>query len=366
MWGLITTIFLVFYCVICFYVGRRGWTTVNKTTTYVYKRIYWVIFGILILSFPLAEFVKDYLSETGRFWFTLWSWYSMLAVVYIFLLILFIDVLLLMDKRLNFVPTNIKEHRRAPIAIFSLIVISVTLVLIYGTWNVQNTIVTNYEVNVNKKAGSIEKIRIAMVADVHYGEIIDGKPLDKMVEIMKELKPDIILIAGDIIEGTPNQDDENILLEAFKQMDPKYGKVAVPGNHDRWLRSEEGRQSFQDAGITLLRDEVLKIEDSFYIIGRDDPGHGSRERKELDELMKEVDSLLPVILLDHQPSDLLNAQKSNIDIQLSGHTHMGQIFPANFITGQLYELDWGILTKESYNLIVTNGYWYVGASFKNW
>lgn len=316
MWGLITTVFLVFYCGISFYVGHRGWTTISKNIHRIYKSIYWVLFGILILSFPLTEFVKDYLSEAGRLWFTVWSWYSMLAVVYIFLLVLLIDLFRLVDKYLDFVPTRLKTHRRTPGVITSLIIILVTFILIYGTWNAQSPIVTNYEITVNKNGGS----------------------------------------AGDIVEGIPKQEDAKKLVNEFKEMDPKYGKVAVPGNHDRWLRSEEGVKSFLEAGITLLRDEILKVEDSFFVVGRDDPGHGRRDRKGLEELMEGVDSLLPIILLDHQPIDLHNAQQNNVDIQLSGHTHMGQIFPANFITSKIYELDWGILTKESYNLIVTNGY----------
>lgn len=103
MWGIITTIFLALYCVMSFYIGRRGWTTLAKPSTAIFRGLYWILFGILIFSFPLTEFAEDYLSEAGG-WFTIWGWYSMLAVVYIFLLLLIIDLLRLVDKRISFSP----------------------------------------------------------------------------------------------------------------------------------------------------------------------------------------------------------------------------------------------------------------------
>lgn len=355
MWGFITSVFLGVYLLVSIYIGSRGWTTIGKPATRIHRIIFWASLAVLVLSFPFTRYVGGYLPEMGEFWFTIWGWYSMLAVVYIFLLLLCIDLLRVIDKQWDFVPSQIKAHTRTPKVITTVMIIIVGFTLIYGTWNAQNPIVTNYEIAIDKKAGSLDKITIAMVADIHYGEIINSQRLEKLVEIMQQIEPDIILLAGDIMEGTPNQQDADKFIEVFKRMNPKYGKVAVPGNHDRWLRTDEGRHSFQEAGIALLRDERITIEDSFYIIGRDDPGRG-QQRKGLEDLMEGLDPLLPIILLDHQPLDILRAQENNVDIQLAGHTHRGQIFPANFITGYLYELHWGILTVESYNLIVTNGY----------
>ncbi|WP_199241659.1 hypothetical protein [Desulfosporosinus sp. Sb-LF] len=114
------------------------------------------------------------------------------------------------------------------------------------------------------------------------------------------------------------------------------------------------------AGVNVLRDQYIKVENSFYIIGRDNPsrrsGGNTEGRKELGDLIKGVDSSLPLILLDHQPLELETAQQNQIDLQLAGHTHEGQLFPGNLITKLVYEIDWGYLKKGNYNLIVSSGY----------
>lgn len=357
MWGLIATIFLGSYCLMGLYIGRRGRSTVGKSSKRIYRIIYWIIFALLFLFFPLTEIGIARLPFVSRDSLEVWGWYSMIAIVYIFMQLLVIDIIRLIDKRISFLPSTIKDNTQTPKIIGLLVILAVTITLSYGTWNARNPVVKPYELTVDKKAGDLKELRIAMVSDIHYGSIIDAERLDKMVEIMNEIQPDVILVAGDIIEGTPQKQQYELLIELFKQMDAEYGIFAVPGNHDRWLRSDEGVNAFKEAGIHVLRDELVKIEDYFYVVGRNDAGYNRGQgRKSLEDLMKGIDPILPVILLDHQPVELDMAQKNQVDLQVAGHTHMGQIFPANLITGQIYESDYGLLTKGRYNLIVSCGY----------
>lgn len=359
MWGVLSTVFLLLFFFMSYYIGRRGWLALGKPTSRLYRTIYGVFFSLLVFSFPAAEIGEDLLPETGGLWLTIWGGYSMVGVSYIFLLLLLIDLLRLLDKGIGFIPAAIKEHKITPRATGAAVVITVMMILVYGGWNARHPVVTEYDLAVHKKAGPLQQLKIAMVSDIHYGEIMDIRRLESMVKIINELQPDIILLAGDITNGTAQQEEARKLTDVLDRMPTKYGVFAVPGNHDRELRSDDGQLShyLKEAGINVLKDSFLKIEDSFYLIGRDYPGRQSQQgRKGLEDLLRGVDSSLPLILLDHQPVDLENARANGVDLQLSGHTHVGQVFPLNLITGQLYELDWGMLKKGGYHLIVSSGY----------
>lgn len=359
MWGVISTVFLLLYFFMSCYIGRRGWIALGKPASRLYRTIYWGFFALLVLSFPAAEMGEDLLSDTLGLWLTIWGGYSLVGVSYIFLLLLFIDLIRLLDKRTGLVPAAIKENKKTPPVIGALVVMTVTAILVYGGWNARNPTVTEYDLTVFKKAGSLQQLRIAMVSDIHFGSIMDIRRLDSLARIMNELQPDIILLAGDITEGATQKEEVRKLTDLLKQMPSKYGLYAVAGNHDRGLRSDNGEISalFKEAGINVLRDSHLKIGDSFYLAGRDYGRRQSQQgRKELEDLLKGVDPSLPLIILDHQPVDLEKARDNGVDLQLSGHTHVGQVFPINLVTGYLYELDWGLLKKGNYHLIVSSGY----------
>jgi len=357
MWGIISTAFLGMYCLMGYYIGRRGWHVFGKSPAPGFRSFYWVFSGLIVFAFPIAEIGEDFMPAAGALWLNLWSGYSMIAVVYIFLFLLLIDFFRLTDKVIGYIPARIKENDKTPIMLGVSVLVTVIIILAYGTWNARNPVVTEYEIIVNKRAGSLTELSIAMVSDIHYGTIIDARRLESMVSIVNELDPDLILFAGDIIEGSPSDTATRQLMAVLKQMGVRYGMAAVPGNHDRALRNGgEVLRYFEEAGITVLRDNYIKLANAFYVIGRDDLGHGSRERKELSELMSGIDSSYPIILLDHHPIDLRAAQKSSIDLQLSGHTHRGQVFPSQLITGKIFELDWGLLKKGAYHLIVSSGY----------
>ncbi|HBV86294.1 MAG TPA: metallophosphoesterase [Desulfosporosinus sp.] len=356
MWGLITTTFLVIYCLMSFYIGRRGWQILGKTKTRS-KIIYGIVLGLLILAFPMTEMVQNWLPQTFAPGVSITGWYAMIAVVYLFFLLMIVDSVRLLDRRIPIVPRIIRDHDRTPKAVALLILGLITVTLIYGSWNARHPDITHYELSIDKEVGTLKQLRIVMVSDIHYGEIIDEPRLNGMLEAINQLQPDVIVMAGDIVDGRVNQEEFQKLIDILKQMNSNYGTYIVPGNHDRWISSVDSVRDLEEAGIVVLRDRHINVGDSFYIIGRDDPGHRRDQgRKGLEELMQGVDQSLPLILLDHQPINLEEAEKNGIDLQLSGHTHMGQIFPSHIITRQLYAIDWGLLTRGSYHLIVSSGY----------
>jgi uncharacterized protein len=146
----------------------------------------------------------------------------------------------------------------------------------------------------------------------------------------------------------------------FKRIKIKYGVYACLGNHDG-MGSKVGDvvKTFEASGINVLRDKAILINNSFYVVGRDDISQESQakvKRKDLSDIIKDLDKSKPLILMDHQPRNLDDTQKQEIDLQVSGHTHRGQLFPANLITNAIFELDYGYLQKNNSNFIVSSGY----------
>ena len=130
------------------------------------------------------------------------------------------------------------------------------------------------------------------------------------------------------------------------------GVFGVIGNHE-YYRGQEKGDFFVNAGIELLRDTVILVSDKFYLAGRLDSHF--EDRKTVEELLQTVVDTLPLIMLDHRPTELLEVAKTKTDVQLSGHTHNGQLFPLNFILKKMYILSYGYKKIENTNFFVTSG-----------
>lgn len=175
-----------------------------------------------------------------------------------------------------------------------------------------------------------------------------------MVEIVKEQKPDIVLIAGDIINDDIAPYIANKTGDIIKEIKAPLGVYAVPGNHDYYQEDVDSlANEIEKIGIHFLQDEVVNVNDLFYIVGRQD--FTEIDRKQISELVTDLDKSKPIIMLDHQPRELGAAQENGVDIIVSGHTHRGQLIPANFITDRLFENDWGYLQKDQLHSFTSSG-----------
>jgi predicted MPP superfamily phosphohydrolase len=181
-----------------------------------------------------------------------------------------------------------------------------------------------------------------------------------MVGTINELEPDIVILAGDIIDDNIQPFIDQDMGEDFKKIKSKYGVYAVFGNHEYYGKSIDKivYEYNSSAGFNLLRDKMIKIDNSFYIAGRDDLSqerYSKTKRKSINELLSDADKRLPIFVIDHQPVNFSEGEKAGVDLQFSGHTHGGQLLPANIITKRLFENDFGLLTKDTYNVIVSSG-----------
>ncbi|OOF47460.1 metallophosphoesterase [Rodentibacter trehalosifermentans] len=213
----------------------------------------------------------------------------------------------------------------------------------------------HYDITLDKP---MNPLRIGVASDLHLGSLFGGKALDKLAQIMDEQKVDIILLPGDIM-------DDNVTAYLAENMRPHLAKLRAPlgvyatlGNHDFFGYQEEITEEIRQAGIILLKDQVATINDEIVLIGRNDDLE--KNRPSTATLLKQAKADLPIIVLDHRPSEVEIHSTLPFDLQVSGHTHKGQIFPANLITALTYRIDYGLEKIGNPYFIVTSGYGFWG------
>ena len=146
--------------------------------------------------------------------------------------------------------------------------------------------------------------------------------------------------------------------EALLELNAKYGVYAITGNHEYIGGVSDAVEYLNKHNIHMIRDTYVKIDNSFYVVGREDRDSkrfADYSRKPLNEILEGIDKSLPVIMIDHQPFQLNEAMENGIDLQLSGHTHNGQLWPVNYIVGMIYELPWGYKLKGKTHYYVSCG-----------
>lgn len=283
------------------------------------------------------------------------GYFCLVAVIYLFMILIIFDLIYLTSRITGKLPFMKDSRPNTGL----LTIILVTIILIYGSWNAGNPRVINYNIEISKEVKGLTSLKAVMVSDLHLGRTVDNGSLQKMVAKINELKPDLILMPGDIVQDSDIFLEQN-MVETLGGLKAKYGVFMSLGNHEYYGGSQKlVVDRLRAGGIQVLQDQYVKVDDSFYIMGREDPAvrrSGRGIRLTLSEITKGMDKDNPVILLNHQPIELEEARQQGVDLQVSGHTHRGQIFPANLITSRIFEEDWGYLKRETLQLIVTCGY----------
>ncbi len=213
-------------------------------------------------------------------------------------------------------------------------------IVLGGYLNLCTVVATRYTVETDKNIRA-EGYRVVMLADVHYGVSLDYEELLEKCDEINAQQPDLILLGGDLIDGSTTQAQILELYRALGTLEARYGVYYVHGNHDRPFSMDSYTFTTKDletaitaAGIRILDDEVVQITDDLVLIGREDRSadrmdHG--DRAELSELMAKADADDYVIVLDHQPCEYAENERLGTDLLLSGHTHGGQIVPLNWL-----------------------------------
>ena len=202
-------------------------------------------------------------------------------------------------------------------------------------------------------------VKLVMMSDLHLGYHNRRDELHRWVDMINSEKPDLVLIAGDIIDGSMRPLKEQKMYEEFRRI--KAPIYACIGNHEYYSGESGAQQFYQDAGIHLLQDSVAVIGD-FCIIGRDD--RTNIHRDSLGVIMKKANLTKYCILLDHQPYHLEQAEHHHVDFQFSGHTHHGQVWPISWITESIYECAFGPYKKGHTDYYISSGLGIWGGKFR--
>lgn len=301
------------------------------------------------------------------------STYWIGIMLYSLLYVVLFDLLRLIAKHTK-LKNTLLFSRGSVISIGSVVVACAVATCLYGIFNARNIKVNEYSVTVNKSCGSDKHLKAVLVADLHMGYAIGVDHITNMVKKINEQNADIVIIAGDIFDNSyDGMDDPEGIKAQLKSIKSKYGVYAVYGNHDidekilmgftfdwggKQLNSKKMTNFMKECNIKLINDESVLINDEFYLVGRrdtDKPGTEDGTRAEISELTKDLDKTKPIFVLSHEPDELQKTADAGADIDFSGHTHDGQLFPGNLTIGLFWENPCGMIKKDNMYSIVTSG-----------
>ena len=301
------------------------------------------------------------------------STYWIGIMLYSLLYVVLFDLLRLIAKHTK-LKNTLLFSRGSVISIGSVVVACAVATCLYGIFNARNIKVNEYSVTVNKSCGSDKHLKAVLVADLHMGYAIGVDHITNMVEKINQQDADIVIIAGDIFDNSyDGMDDPEGIKAQLKSIKSKYGVYAVYGNHDidekilmgftfdwggKQLHNEKMTNFMKECNIKLINDESVLINDEFYLVGRrdtDKPGTEDDTRAEISELTKDLDKTKPIFVLSHEPDELQKTADAGADIDFSGHTHDGQLFPGNLTIGLFWENPCGMIKKDNMYSIVTSG-----------
>lgn len=351
---------LTIYGSVSYYTGFRSLFFFQKIMPSINLKLYWIFYLLFAFSFIILRFIKNILPENIEPVANIISYYSIAIMLYLLLIYMCIDILSFIGKQFNLMPPNLRNHPYYWIILGTFVFALLTGIIIYGAFNAKNPKINKYNISINKTAGNIKSLHAVMISDIHINETTAKSSIIKLVHSINGLNPDIVFITGDIIDDDFTPFFKGNYAKLLSTIESKYGIFACLGNHDYFGgKSDELKQELIKYNIHLLTDEVITINNSIYIIGRNDKiteTLDSPKRKALSDIIKDIDASKPLILLEHQPSELDEAINAKIDLQISGHTHAGQMFPINLITNAIFKQHWGYWKKESFQLIVSSGY----------
>ncbi len=318
----------------------------------LHKIIFAIIYALLVLNFPISEPLAHF--QGGRLIrvFVFIAYYTLPWLLYLFLFLLLFELTLGANRIFKFIETaTLQSHRFRLVSLCALFILP-ALAMAAGIINYHIIRVRKYQIEIPRRASTLSQLRIVFAADFHLRDITTRRFMQTFVEKVNAQNPDIVLIPGDILEGDRHKSREDEFAAQFRRIKSKYGVFASLGNHE-FYGAKAGSDFFVHSGIRVLEDEFVNVADAFYCAGRLDQHYP--HRKPLDDLMRGIPKNLPLIMLDHRPKDMLETSRADVDIQVMGHTHNGQLFPLNYIVRCVYPLNWGYRKINNTHFFVTSG-----------
>lgn len=322
-------------------------------TFYIYKKIN----TLLLELFPNMKlrFISFIIAIIPVVMVISRSFSSILVfLLYIVLFSIVFDILNLYLKKYN----NLFWKNSHKFLVFP--IITSMLFTSYGYYNAHNIQKTTYDIVTNKELK--QNYKIVLISDLHFGNNFDLNKLKEQVNVISNENPDIVVLAGDIIDEQTPVDSYYEVFNILSNIKTQYGIYYVLGNHDesKYITPKDNRNEYLNnailkANIKILNDLSQTINDDFIVSGRIDYSYEqSGKRISSKELIKNLDKNKFLLIADHQPNQYIENKNAGFDLQLSGHTHAGQIWPFGIITSSI-GFDYGLLQEDNFNLVVSSG-----------
>ncbi len=238
-------------------------------------------------------------------------------------------------------------------------------VFIHSLYSAYSPIVRRLNITIDKPFA--QPISMMVASDLHIGRLFGNKAIARLQRLIDNNRPDMLLMPGDIMDDNVKAFTHYNMADNLAKLCASlpFGVYATLGNHDLYGHELPISESLRSAGVQLLNDDVVRLdynEQPIWLVGRFD--NHKRARVATTELLAQVNTNEPVVLLDHRPSDIMAHSQLPIDLQVSGHTHNGQIFPANFIVSAINRIGYGYEAINNSHFVVSSGYGFWGIPFR--
>ena len=322
------------------YIYFRGWQALRSQSFGVKTLLtilYWGCALSLFASFLFRDInipagIAQTVSQVGTGW--------LVFTLYMVIFLVLFDINRLFNRRFRY-------------GFFCSFFLTLCL-LAYGNYNYMHPEIRVINMVINKQIkGDNKQMRVVGISDVHLGYATNKSMLAGYVEQINSLNPDLVVIAGDLIDNSVVPLWHERMYEELYDIKAPLGIYMVPGNHEYISGIGKCEEFLAKTPITLLRDSAAMLENGVWLVGRDD--RHNRHRKGVDEMADMADREMPVIMLDHQPFELEASAKAGVDLQFSGHTHRGQVWPLSLIVDRMFELSYGMKRIGESHIYVSSG-----------
>lgn len=223
----------------------------------------------------------------------------------------------------------------------------------YGVWNSYQTKIRNVTVKLEGLPAEWKGKKAVLLADTHFGNVRNAGFANKVVRLINEQQPDIVFIPGDFYDGPPA--DYEGLAKPFSGVTAPWGVYFAAGNHEEFADSKPLLNAIATSGVHVLDDEMTTVAGMQIVgVGYGATTHAEDEKKLLGSMG--LDPQRPSILIKHAPTHIPVAEAAGISLQVSGHTHLGQVYPLRYITKNVYgKFHYGLNRMEKTQVYTTSG-----------
>ncbi len=308
-----------------------------------------LVFGLMVLAPAAIRFLERSGHESAArvAAYVGYTWMGFVFLAFSALVVLSIgEGLSLLLSKHSLLPPPAKDGRM-PTAVALAVV---ALICLHGLFEAQDVRTEQILVETHKLPPGVDRIRIAQISDVHLGLIVRADRWRQILEQVRIQSPDLLVCTGDLVDGDYGGEDG--VGNHIAQIQPRFGRFAVTGNHEAYAGLHHSISTIERFGFRLLRGEAETVEGIFNVVGVDDPAVGGSDEQEQAALSK-VQNGLFTLLLKHRPRPNPES-RARFDLQLSGHTHKGQIFPFNLVTAWAYPMQDGLYSLKDGAMLYTS------------